>query len=567
MKRKKLFVPLLCFGLLAMVPHTRAELSPASALEQTPVFPVSGETIQLKEFLVEAEAPTPWTYVSIPGYEILSRCKHWKTEWEVDGLVRGMWYQRAMFPPGYCAELSVPGTMILYDQTPKSSSARSLVAAPMKFTSVNEMEFGKMAGRRGISPLAPVFDEDTASQCVNLESVTFQMSESEPVWSGVNLWLKIQRRTPPLPPWLVAGLLGPYGLYHDGVRPRRGGMAIGAAYWISSLGFPAALPPIADLFDETNGGKPSPLWLGEAALFVNWGMYGDSQGDNYRKAFTQFLNRAAAEPITEAMFRECFGFGYSEMQERLVKFAPYAEQNMIMVHLDSPNFPKLVLPDCTPRPASDDDVARILGDWERMEGESMRTQNPALAQAYFDQAGKTMMKAYNKGSREPRLLAALGLYQIAIGDKACARQFLEAAAKAKVVRPRAYLELARLRLEAIEAKPAGPEGKCTLDQTATVLDPLFVARDEKPALVETYLLIADAWSHCTVKPEPGNLAVLDEGRQFFPRATNLAYATAVLNAKWGYKAAAVSIVEQGLKFADAIYTERFKRLQLELGSN
>ena len=52
-----------------------------------------------------------------------------------------------------------------------------------------------------------------------------------------------------------------------------------------------------------------------------------------------------------------------------------------------------------------------------------------------------LIAPYLRGSRDPQLLAALGLEERAAGHDERARQFLEAAVAAKTTRARAYLDL------------------------------------------------------------------------------------------------------------------------------
>jgi hypothetical protein len=61
-------------------------------------------------------------------------------------------------------------------------------------------------------------------------------------------------------------------------------------------------------------------------------------------------------------------------------------------------------------------------------------------------------------TRDPRRLASAGIYRAEMGRDAEARPLLEEATKADVMRPRAYLELARIRLAAAW-KALGPGEK------------------------------------------------------------------------------------------------------------
>jgi hypothetical protein len=133
------------------------------------------------------------------------------------------------------------------------------------------------------------------------------------------------------------------------------------------------------------------------------------------------------------------------MQLRLANYLFSAPTEIIRVpyrHLTGwpPDLPSLTL-----RDATEAETARILGDWERMRGDLIRIVDPVLGRQYLDLAGKTLLRAYRSGSRDPRLLAVLGLYECDIGNYAQSATLLESATKAGVVRPAAYLALSRLR--------------------------------------------------------------------------------------------------------------------------
>jgi len=286
------------------------------------------------------------------------------------------------------------------------------------------------------------------------------------------------------------------------------------------------------MFSEEHS-KPrnrSSVWYAEAALFVRWGLYAQSFGKPiHRDGFWKFVGRATSGPVTEKDFRDCFGFGYAEMESELARYFPLAVSNLITraVHIDL--YPELpMLRDATPS-----EVGRIIGDWERIEGNNLRVENPELGLAFLNQASRMLLKPYNDGSRDPQLLGALGLYEFPI-DKNLSGKYLQGAADGHVIRPSVYARLAQLRYDAALSHPTGPQGKLSADQLASVLGPLFVARQQPPAMVETYRLMAKAWSQSAIKPTKEHLAVLDEGMMFFWPDKGLAEAVNALRSQWGY---------------------------------
>jgi hypothetical protein len=147
-------------------------------------------------------------------------------------------------------------------------------------------------------------------------------------------------------------------------------------------------------------------------------------------------------------------------------------------------------------------------------------------------------------------LAAFGLYQVQVGDETRGRGALEAAAKAGVVRPRAYVELARLRLQG--ALPSIRQGIGDLGESDFdgILALLTTAREQMPALLPSYQVLAQAYEHAPAKPARADLGVLDEALRLFPRDAALACRVATLYDGFGYGDEASAIVDRALRLAE-----------------
>ncbi len=175
----------------------------------------------------------------------------------------------------------------------------------------------------------------------------------------------------------------------------------------------------------------------------------------------------------------------------------------------------------------------------RLTGEVLRLGHHA------DEAHLALIAPYIRGERDPRLLAALGLDERLAGHDDRARKFLESAAQSKVVRPRAYLELARMRYAAARAA-AGEDGKLTPAQVADVLGPLTTARSQPPPMAELYELIAEVWSGSAQPPTREELKVVNQGVLLFPRRPMLLARAADLNLRHGDPEDARSIITHAL---------------------
>jgi hypothetical protein len=406
------------------------------------------------------------------------------------------------------------------------------------------------------------YDVDTVVDCVRLSADGFELnSDGNPIpeWVHKTFAFRLRHRVPQLPPWLIEGLIGPDGVYGRGTGVRYDahqmpvGMTVPAARWISdseTLSVKKQVvavipPPLKDLFNpgDLEQRSPSSIWHSEAALFVRWGMFYTPPKNirqtalpepDHRAAFWKLVDQATTGPVTDAMFRKCFGFGFDTLKFKLERYLPNAAGELIGTRFSGewdPSVPE-------PRDATEVETARIVGDWERIKGCGLKTKDPGLSGLYLAEAGRMLSKPYAKGSRDPQLLGVLGLYEHAVGDDTKAREDLEAAAVGNVARPSIYQTLAELRYQELESHPERSDGKFSAAQEKAVLNPLFAARARPPAMSETYRLIAGVWSNSADKPTLGDLAVVDEGTRLFWTDTALADAVAKLRGQWGYSAAA-----------------------------
>ena len=269
------------------------------------------------------------------------------------------------------------------------------------------------------------------------------------------------------------------------------------------------VPPLLGLFAEAPPPREGLLaWESEAALFMRWALLGPGRWTpSWRTPLTSSFLARAASLVTEQVFAECFGFRYPEMERRLEAF--------IRVALAKPTSTFVRFPDSLPeaqlKEATSDQIGRILGDWLRMQGDSLRRTNPDAqpADPQFrgpdagagEQAGQrpasrrravpgrravvqpapnvvygapVAMKPFIVSAaqiHDPGLLAVFGLYEHDIGNAAKAREFLEAALRSGARRPMANVVLAELRYSGAVAGPSGRGGRLSASQAAAILNP------------------------------------------------------------------------------------------------
>jgi hypothetical protein len=307
-----------------------------------------------------------------------------------------------------------------------------------------------------------------------------------------------------------------------------------------------------DKFFAINHDSPESLnalgnnrWAKQSYAFVHMCIYG--RGKRYQEGFLKFVDRASKEPVTEAMFKECFGLGYNKMLSVLrgyIDFTDYKYEKFVVKSGQLPTPIPLAL-----RDATDAEVGRIKGEALQLAGHS-------------DAARIAFLAPYVRGARDPDLLASFGLLEHAGQRDDKARKLLEAAAAGKTTRARAYLTLASMRFADAINTPDGAGGKLSSKQTISVLEAAFEARAHLPAMAGTYEIIADAWLRSSAKPKREHLAVLNEGILKFPTNGVLLYKTAALKLQSGFVEDAAPLIEMGLETTqDPALKERFAKLQ------
>ena len=533
--------------------------------------------VELPPYTVEGtQIPVTWQYASLPGVEVLSRCSDPVTQLLLYHHFRLRDTLTALLPEEFQIRLDVPITYVLFDGLTQPGSARELTRELEKHRKEtgNWIVSGMSNYRFG--------DKDAVALFFILDEMNF--SQGRLTLTPDYFHFMMANRTPTLPPWFIEGMAeifrsavlesSPPGrsMSQSSIEPPplpNGVIALKPVEWLSEAETTAIrkdpllqveLLPLGTLFSA-----PPPedepaalLWRTQAALFIRWALDGGKQ----RNALWQWVRQSCARPATEAQFTACFGFGFARAEQQLRDYLPVAIKRTTHLSTDTtyePPVPKI-------REATVGEISRVKGRLDRMEIAYVREQCPELTPRYIAQARQTLHRAYAQGDRDPRLLAEMGLCECDAGDDAAARPFLEAAVAGKVVRPRAYYELARIYYQAVLAK--SPKGRLTVGEAGQVLGPVGAALRQLPAIAEAYELIAEVWLRSDGRLAPAHLAVLDEGIRKFPTRTRLIYSAAILNSLHGRPAEAQVLTDRGLELATRPdERERFLKLKSALAAD
>ncbi len=516
-----------------------AKASPrAEPVVELPVFEVRDTRI--------LPPPESWRYAEVPGFEILSKLSERETRRFVTDFLLLQQVIEIIMPGLTRGQVAVPTALILCGRG--NGFEEFLPTREYQDRYFRNSQFFKNQERAAIVvdfalPELRFNDQETIEsdpyRAFYIEYFRFlirkQLTQTPPAWFEEGL-VQLFGAIDFTKKWIVFGQIG------DGF----GASKIGDFNQVLSR---RAIMPLGEMLKHEGPRNRSRYWQAQCYAFVHLCLYGANQ--KYQKGFVQFVSRLGQEPLSEQLFKECFGRTYKQMALELRGHCEFTVYKAM--HYQAKKGQQI--PDPPPfglRDAADAEVGRIKGEVLRLGGHGEKALNALIA-------------PYVRGERDPRLLAALGLDELEAGRKERARKFLEAAAQAKVVRARAYLELARLRLEEARDQPAAPGGQLDAAQVTRVLSPLFVAMKQPPALADVYTLVAETWSQSVVAPQAEHLGVVIEGVKLFPRDTRLLLQAALLAAKRGFPSEAKALADRGVKVArESAEQERFRMLAASL---
>jgi len=585
------------WALLAVTPALFARASAPDDPEK--------DLVKLPPFIVEANREGPiWQYAQMPGFEILSRCYEAKSRALARAYFQAHRLHTALLPERFLMRFDVPTKLIFYDENLWPLERQEAVAAmlralpmlpeklrndagaPSAFDRLRDPDplFSRALARGGdaadsgrpVQPVAkPISTFFTDMRLTDEDAVIIFALVPEGYNQVFATFLRptylaklLGGRTPTLPPWFVGAFLDLYGRLVIGddtltLAP----MVLGSAEATTAAqenpeSVVRSFRPLLELFATdaqsrmTAGDGGDRVAAMELLLFVRWAL--DPAGGSRREAFLTFVEQSCTHPATEKTFRDCFGRSSAEVLETVAAYLPHALRHDVTWHAQP-----IEIPEFSFGPATAGQIARIRGDWERLETAYVRRTSPELEEKYFTKAQRTLQHAYENNERDPRLLAVLGLCELDAGKATEARTYLEAAAEGAVVRPRVYLELARLRLG--QELATARDEKLSRAEAMGLLALLSTARNQAPALEGVYGLTAEIWEQCADAPEADDRAVLAEGLRLFPRSAELAYRTAKLYLREGRKAEAATIVETAWqRGAEGSYFERLSALHASL---
>ena len=499
--------------------------------------PADDRVVELPPLLVSERLD--WRYVEAPGMAVLSLCPDDITCELVQGVHRLRQLLPLILPAEFQNRMTAPAELILFDHSDRLMMSKEVMADLLRRSrgSVDA------AGRARLLPTAvqvlPNLRLDDTDVTATFALLGPETDRDTLRLTKDHMRFLLQSRTPMLPGWYLEGMM----IIFDRTVFEAEAVRIEPLPQVelpaADPAKPPALLPLPALFAWRNlpGEVSRRAVVAQSALFIRWGL-DPAQGPGAER-FWRLVDRLTGRPFAEPMIEECLGMTTAEAQQRLMRYAPVATAEPL--RLEGGNI--TALRGLKPREATKAEIGWLKGDWERLAVAHVSRSHPELVENYRAQARRTFRRAYETGARDPRFLAAYGITECDAGDPdGRALGLLEPAAAARVPRPRAYVELARLRL-------AATTGKLDAGQLASVLEPLFAARAQLPPQLDVFLLGAEAWSRAAVTPAAKHLALLNEGLALFPLSGELLWRSANVYAQFGYRTEAMSLAQLGCQVA------------------
>jgi hypothetical protein len=549
----------------------------------------AGETVKLPDFKVtgrqELPPPESWQYARLEdGTEVLSNASEQATrrmlrDFQMFQQALGVaWPALAVNHPPVARTLILCGARGKFDEFAAKYSGRPDLASTSRFVRSREQTAIVVDLQTTSLNLSDLNDDSTSN------TTSFEVDPYKQLYREYVRYLLSQSATRP-PPWLQEGIsqiVMAMEFTPDWVKLGEINSAAGSASAPGSAGIPPAegeeggeeaapetsvgdrpfnvvlrrraLIPMDKFFavaadaPEATNPHGSNRWAKQAYAFVHLCLHGEN--GRYKAAFDEFTKRLATEPVSEALFKECFKMSYRDMLFTLRGYIDYTVHRTD-IHKRKDGSPRLGGEPVVIRAATQAEIGRIKGDAQRLAG---RTGDALLS--YHD--------AYARGERAPMLLASYGIAASEAGLDDRALPLLEIAVQGPGTRrPSAYVELARQRLAAAKAK--APTGRLDDAQLAGVMEPLLKARSIGLPLPGIYITIAEAWLAAATPPKIENYGILGEGLRLFPRATPLLYSVAQLYQRAGEPVAATKLAQVGLGVStDAADRGRFEQLLASL---
>jgi len=318
--------------------------------------------LDLPIFRVEG---TTWQYAQLQDMEILTRASPSRSREVIAALIRG----RRTLPAHLTAGRFLPLQLILVDELGNTEGSR--------LGRTRELANTPHRWQDSYHEIGNVIDE-SVGQSGHL--IALNLHGMDPLWKTLMSrarWLA-QHQSPAIPVWALSGMFGECGPFRGVIGiPNSASVRFAKLSWPDLSVAPGAYPPLASefpafsiMFDMDRTPSSLPLEARrqfdfQTALFTRWSLFGPAKNGRDRNGYWALVEFARRGPVTEDLFRECYGMNFTQACVEMRAYLRGEARNMIEVRMpavmaDAPEVDNLKFRTATPT-----EVERFLANLQQ----------------------------------------------------------------------------------------------------------------------------------------------------------------------------------------------------------
>ena len=505
--------------------------------------------------LIDVESDA-WLWTSFEGVEVLSLAPADVTRAVAENIALQRANIQALIPAANRITWDRPLQVILYGvENPRPMPLAFVVILQKKLT---DQAREKALENRESKPLDVFVDpkivpstwvEDADQVSVFNIVAKLRIAELSALPAASYVEYLLQARRPPQPAWFVRGFTEFYSRATAVGRD----LDLAPLVWVSRAQtqlmlrdkkLDPGLVPLSEVFAWNTAGQAHAdervraLHTSEAEILIRWVF--EAKGPAGIDGLWRFVSGPTTGPRSEGRFQECLGMTPEAALAAMRTYLGTAMRKPARLQLRR----EARLPAIELRAATPIEIARVKSEWDRLGARTVGKDHPELRPFYLEQARRTLARVPAGSAEAPELLAARGLVAVDAGDDAAALPLLEQACQAPQPRPRAVVELARIRLA--QARAAAGEAKLDAATVDSITQPLRSLVAFQPAMPLIYQVLAEAWMVAQAAPASADLDLLTQAVRANPTDVPMVIAVARLLIDNGQVDAAREVIDTGL---------------------
>jgi hypothetical protein len=380
----------------------------------------------------------------------------------------------------------------------------------------------------------------------------------------------LESRIPAFPAWYVTGITRLY----ESARATGAVLDVAPDPWLSidavrillsKYPVPRPLLPLRELllplYPKRKSAKYQAVWEAQAGLLVRW-VYAEKV-TGAKENLRRLVSMAGNEPTTEQLFRSCFGMNFADARDVLSDYLSESVQTVLKL----PASPAPTNRPIELAPATAIEIRRIKGEWARRTLGVIKQNYPEAYPLFIEKTRKFLQQGYDRGQRDPQLLASLALFLIDTGDPTGARKIFKSHSDAISARPLAALAQAQLHFDDTVRSANARGTKIDDAEAANIMDEVTTISRKIPLIEGAYVLGASVLQNRQTEPTSIERTWLDNGARLFCRNSALSIVAASFDLRAGDFAKARSLLELALWESDDASAQKKLATLRDLAAN